>query len=190
MDSVLNLSILIVQRLVLHQNGVEFCQLFNGAIKNSLTASFIQDCFWIMCKDLEGLGKTWKDIKVIGGTWKDLKELGRTWKDMKGFGRFRQCLVRFCWCLVGFGSVWKRFGRFGVQYKLSLILTFHQRTSGTHLRIPLKNTAEQNICPAPYVLCQCTVVFAWKCHLFCLCAHGKWSMPRILYLSCGIPFPV
>ena len=25
------------------------------------------------------------------------------------------------------------------------------------------------ICPAPCVLCQCTIVFAWKCHLFCLC---------------------
>ena len=34
-----------LERLVLHQNGVEFCQQFNGAIKNSLTASFIQDCF-------------------------------------------------------------------------------------------------------------------------------------------------
>ena len=33
------------------------------------------------------------------------------------------------------------------------------------------------ICSAPCVLHQCTVVFAW-------------AMPRILYLSCGIPFPV
>ena len=38
MDSVLNSSILIVQKLALHQNGVEFRQQFNGAIKTSLTA--------------------------------------------------------------------------------------------------------------------------------------------------------
>ena len=31
---------LIVQRLALHQNGVEFCQQFNGAIRTSLTASY------------------------------------------------------------------------------------------------------------------------------------------------------
>ena len=27
------------------------------------------------------------------------------------------------------------------------------------------------ICPAPCVPHHCTVVFAWKCHLFCLCAY-------------------
>ena len=33
------------------------------------------------------------------------------------------------------------------------------------------------------------VVFAWKCRLFCLCAHGQCCVYNI-YLSCGIPFPV
>ena len=31
---------LLVQRLDLHQNGVEFCQQFNGAIRSSLTAPY------------------------------------------------------------------------------------------------------------------------------------------------------
>ena len=38
MDSVLKSSILIVLKLALHQNGVEFRQEFNGAIRTSLTA--------------------------------------------------------------------------------------------------------------------------------------------------------
>ena len=40
MKYVLQLSILIVQRQALHQNGVEFRQQFNGAIKTSLTALY------------------------------------------------------------------------------------------------------------------------------------------------------
>ena len=40
MDSVLKSSILIVQKLTLHQNGVEFHQQFNGAIRISVTASY------------------------------------------------------------------------------------------------------------------------------------------------------
>ena len=38
MDSVLKSSILIVQKLALHQNGVEFRQQVNGSIRTSLTA--------------------------------------------------------------------------------------------------------------------------------------------------------
>ena len=66
-------------RLVLHQNGVEFCQQFNGAIHSSKTA-------FRLC----GLGRTWKDLKGYGstrGTWKNLKGLERTWKDLEGLGR-------------------------------------------------------------------------------------------------------
>ena len=37
---VLKLLILIVQRLALHQNGVEFCEQFNGAIRTSLAAPY------------------------------------------------------------------------------------------------------------------------------------------------------
>ena len=37
---VLKLSILIVHRLGLHQNGVEFRQQFNGAIRTSITAIY------------------------------------------------------------------------------------------------------------------------------------------------------
>ena len=40
MDSVLKLSILIVQILALHQNGVEFRQWFNSAIRTSVTAPY------------------------------------------------------------------------------------------------------------------------------------------------------
>ena len=39
-DSVLKSSILIVQKLALHQNGVEFRQQFNGSIRSSLTPPF------------------------------------------------------------------------------------------------------------------------------------------------------
>ena len=35
------------------------------------------------------------------------------------------------------------------------------------------------ICPAPCVLCQCTVVFTWKCCLFYLCAHGKCHVHHV-----------
>ena len=41
MDSVLKTSILIVQKLALHQNGVQFCQQFDGAIKTSVS---VQHC--------------------------------------------------------------------------------------------------------------------------------------------------
>ena len=46
MDSVLKSSILIVQRLALHENGVEFRQQFNGAIRTSLSAPYdnVQRC--------------------------------------------------------------------------------------------------------------------------------------------------
>ena len=36
----LKLPILIIHRLALHQNGVEFRQQFNGAIRTSLTAPY------------------------------------------------------------------------------------------------------------------------------------------------------
>ena len=26
--------------------------------------------------------------------------------------------------------------------------------------------------------------------LFCFCAHGAWTMPGALHLSCGIPIPI
>ena len=39
-DSVLKSSILIVQRLALHQNGVEFRQQFNDSIRTSLSAPY------------------------------------------------------------------------------------------------------------------------------------------------------
>ena len=40
MGSVLKSSILIAQKLALYQNGLEFRQQFNGAIKTSLTAPY------------------------------------------------------------------------------------------------------------------------------------------------------
>ena len=52
------------------------------------------------------------------------------------------------------------------------------------------------VCPAPCVLRQCTVVLAWKCRLFCLCAYGQC---RVYYIShvefhfrfgCLVLFPV
>ena len=40
-----------------------------------------------MCKDLGGLGKTWKDLKVLGVTWKIVDGLGKTWNDLDGLRR-------------------------------------------------------------------------------------------------------
>ena len=40
MARALNWKFFIVQKLVLHKNGVEFCQQFNGAIRTSLTATY------------------------------------------------------------------------------------------------------------------------------------------------------
>ena len=37
---VLELSIFVVQRLALHQNGVEFRQQFNGVVRTSLSALY------------------------------------------------------------------------------------------------------------------------------------------------------
>ena len=37
---VLKLPISIVQRLALHQNGVEFCHQYNGAIRTSVTSQY------------------------------------------------------------------------------------------------------------------------------------------------------
>ena len=42
-----------------------------------------------------------------------------------------------------------------------------------------KKIPQSGICPAPCVLCQCTVVFAWKCRLFCLCTYRQC---RIYYI--------
>ena len=39
------------------------------------------------------------------------------------------------------------------------------------------------ICPAPCVLRQCTVVFAWKCRLFCLCTHGQCRVYYIYHVE-------
>ena len=39
------------------------------------------------------------------------------------------------------------------------------------------------ICPAPCVLCQCTVVFAWKCRLFCLWAYGQCCIYYIYHVE-------
>ena len=38
---------------------------------------------------------------------------------------------------------------------------------------------QSGICPAPYMLRQCTVVFAWQCRFFCFCAHVQ---SRICYI--------
>ena len=42
---------------------------------------------------------------------------------------------------------------------------------------------QSGICPAPCVLRQCTVVFAWKCHLFCLCAHVQCRVCYIYHVE-------
>ena len=76
MDSVLKSSILIVQKLALYQNGVEFRQQCNGAIRTSLTAphddrrrrailktliSFFFNPFPSSCRSCQGgsLGFSW-----------------------------------------------------------------------------------------------------------------------------------
>ena len=47
---------------------------------------------------------------------------------------------------------------------------------------PELNFFFRGICPVPCVLCQCTVVFAFKCRLFPLCAHGPCRMYIIFIL--------
>ena len=39
------------------------------------------------------------------------------------------------------------------------------------------------VCPAPCVLCQCTVIFAGKCRLFCLCAHEQCHVCYIYHVE-------
>ena len=56
----------------------------------------------------------------------------------------------------------------------SCTINFLRISKYTYRRMELKKKIPQSgICPAPCVLCQCTVVFAWKCHRLCLCAHGQ-----------------
>ena len=42
---------------------------------------------------------------------------------------------------------------------------------------------QSGICPAPCVLCLFTVVFAWKCRLFCLCRHGQCRVHYIYHVE-------
>ena len=48
----------------------------------------------------------------------------------------------------------------------------------TQIKIP-----QSGICPAPCALCQCTVVFAWKCCLCCLCAHVQCRVCYIYHVE-------
>ena len=43
-------------------------------------------------------------------------------------------------------------------------------------------------CPPPCVLRQCTVVFEWKCCLFCLCAHGQCRVYHIYHVEFHFQF--
>ena len=47
----------------------------------------------------------------------------------------------------------------------------------------LKKIPQSGICLAPRVLCQCTVVFAWKCRLFCLCVPGQCRIIIFIMLN-------
>ena len=63
-----------------------------------------------MCKDLEGLGKTWKYLKGLGRNWRDLEGLRRNWKDLKGLARTWKKLkeIKRTWKdLKGLGRSWK-----------------------------------------------------------------------------------
>ena len=48
-----------------------------------------------------------------------------------------------------------------------------------YMGLQKREIPQSGICPAPCVPCLFTVVFAWKCCLFCLCAHGQC---RIYYI--------
>ena len=54
---------------------------------------------------------------------------------------------------------------------------------------------EYRICSAPCVHRTCTVVFVWKCCLFCLCAHGQCRVHHIYHVEfhfwfrCLVSFP-
>ena len=52
----------------------------------------------------------------------------------------------------------------------------------------LPKLTEYRICSAPCVHRQCTVVFAWKCCLFCLCAHGQCRVHHIYHVEIHFRF--
>ena len=47
---------------------------------------------------------------------------------------------------------------------------------------------QSGICPAPCMLCQSTVVFAWKCHFFCFCAHVQCRLCYIYHVEIHFRF--
>ena len=100
------------QRLALHQDRIEFCQQFNGAMKNSLTVSHTTSLgglqHWLifsfhtiihhsfkttfkLCvrtwKDLQRLERAWKYLEGLERTWNYLEGLERTWKNLDGHER-------------------------------------------------------------------------------------------------------
>ena len=48
---------------------------------------------------------------------------------------------------------------------------------------PLKKIPQRGICPVPCVLHKCTVVFARKCRLFCLCVCGQCRVYYIYHVE-------
>ena len=53
--------------------------------------------------------------------------------------------------------------------------------------LPLK-IPQSGICPAPCVLRQCTVVFAWKCRLLCLCMYVQCRVCYIYHVEFHVRF--
>ena len=88
----------------------------------------------IMCKDMEGLGKTWKYSEGLGRTWKDLKELGSTWVDLKG-------LERTWKDLDGFEKIWKKWK------KCKIWKSVRDRRLELRTSVTLTQTDRQGICP-------------------------------------------
>ena len=53
-----------------------------------------------------------------------------------------------------------------------------------------KKIPQSGICPAPCMLRQCTVVFAWKCRLFYSCAYGQCRVYYIYHVEFHFRFRV
>ena len=70
------------------------------------------------------------------------------------------------------GVVWK----WGASASFAGRLVFAEMN--WHKEIP-----QSGICPAPCALRQCTVVFAWKCCLFCLCTHVQCRVCYIYHVE-------
>ena len=114
------------QRLALHQKGIEFCQLFNCAIKNSimtynvigvhqhwpisLSHTIIHHSSKTALELCVRTWRTWKDFKELESTQRDLEALERPWKDLEWHEKTWKVLKVL-------GGTWKNLEELGRTWK-------------------------------------------------------------------------